>query len=71
MASPPPLLPPPPPPRSLCRRYRPFHSLLFCPILPLNVKIVLVQRVRVVLVVTLGSGPVDTSPNLLPPLRKQ
>ena len=29
----------------------------------------LVPQVRVVLVVTLGSGPVDNSPHLLPPLR--
>ena len=35
---------------------------------PPHVKIVLVSQVCVVLVITLGSGPVDTSPHLLPPL---
>ena len=66
---PPPVLPPPPPPRSICLCSCPFFSFLLCPLLTPHVKIVPVPRVHVVLVVTLGSGPVDTSPHLLTPLR--
>ena len=65
---PPPVITPLTPHCSLFCRSCTFRCFPLCPILPPHIEIVLVPRFRVILSVTIGNIPVDTSPHILPPL---